>query len=85
MWDSHFNGKNTAEASNMLYTSLLRYSYPVLRWTQREFSKLDQMVRKVMRKYQCHNYNSAIERVNLPRFQGGKGLCSFLWIMTGLF
>ena len=30
-----------------------------------------------MRKYQCHHYNSAIERVNLPRSQGGRGLCSF--------
>ena len=30
-----------------------------------------------MRKYQCHHYNSAIERVNLPRSQGGIGLCSF--------
>ena len=30
-----------------------------------------------MRKYQCHHYNSAIERVNLPCSQGGRGLCSF--------
>ena len=30
-----------------------------------------------MRKYQCHHYNSAIEKVNLPRSQGGRGLCSF--------
>ena len=30
-----------------------------------------------MRKYQCHHYNSAIERVNLPHSQGGRGLCSF--------
>ena len=35
------------------------------------------MVRKIMRKYQCHHYNSAIERVNLPCSQGGRGLCSF--------
>ena len=30
-----------------------------------------------MRRYQCHHYNSAIERVNLRRSQGGRGLCSF--------
>ena len=30
-----------------------------------------------MRKYQCHHYNSAIERVNLPRSKCGRGLCSF--------
>ena len=30
-----------------------------------------------MRKYQCHHYNSAIERVNLLRSQGGRRLCSF--------
>ena len=77
MLGSHLNGKNAAEASNMLCASLLRYSYPVLRWTQSELPKLERMVRKIMRKYQCHYYNSAIERVNLPRSQGGRGLCSF--------
>ena len=30
-----------------------------------------------MRKYQCHHYNSAIERVNLLRSQGGRELCNF--------
>ena len=30
-----------------------------------------------MRKYHCHHYNFAIERVNLPRSKGGRGLCSF--------
>ena len=75
VWSSHLNGKNAVEASNMLCASLLRYSYPVLKWTQRELPKLDQMVRKIMRKYQCHHYNSAIERVN-ARSQGGRGPCS---------
>ena len=32
---------------------------------------------EVQRKYQCHHYNSSIERVNLPRSQGGRGLCRF--------
>ena len=77
MWGSHLNGKNTAEASNKLSASLLRYSYTVLRWTQSELPKQDRMVRKIMRKYQCHHYNSAIERVNLLHSQGGRGLCSF--------
>ena len=30
-----------------------------------------------MKKYQCHHYNSFIERVNFPCSQGGRGLCSF--------
>ena len=30
VWGSHLNGKNAAEASNMLCASLLRYSFPVL-------------------------------------------------------
>ena len=77
MWGSHLNGKNAAEASNKLSASLLRYSYPVLRWTQSELPKQDRMVRKIMRKDQCHHYNSAIERVNLLHSQGGRGLCSF--------
>ena len=77
MWGSHLNGKNAAEASNMLCASLLRYSYPVLRWTQSELPKLERMVRKITRKYQCNPYTSAIERVNLPHFQGGRGRCSF--------
>ena len=77
MWGPHLNGKNAAEASNMLCASLLRYSYPVLKWTQRELPKLDRMVRKIMRKYRFHHYNSAIELENLPRSQGGRGLCSF--------
>ena len=52
-------------------------SNPVLRWTQSELPKLDWMVRKITRKYQCHHYNNAIERVNLPRSQGGRGLRRF--------
>ena len=55
MWGSHIKGKNAAEASNMLCASLLRYSYPVLKGTQSELPKLDRMVRKIMRKYQCHH------------------------------
>ena len=77
MWSSHLNCKNVVEASNMLCASLSRYSYPVLRWTKRELPKLDWMVRRLMRKYQCHHYNSSIERVNVPRSQGGSELCSF--------
>ena len=34
-------------------------------------------MRKIMRKNQCHHYNSAIDRVNLPRSKGSLGLCSF--------
>ena len=30
-----------------------------------------------MRKYQCHHYNSSIERVSLPHSQSGRGLYSF--------
>ena len=74
MWSSHLNGKNAVEASNMLCASLLRYSYPFLRWTKCELPKLDRMVGRIMR---CHHYNSSIERGNLPRSQGGRGLCSF--------
>ena len=61
----------------MLCASLLRYSYPVLRWTKCELPKLDRMVRRIMSKYQCHHYNSSIERGSLPLSQGGRGLCSF--------
>ena len=77
VWSTHLNGKNTVEASNMLCASLLWYSYPVLRWTKHELSKLDPMVKRIMSKYQCHHYNSSIKRVNLPRSQGGRGLSSF--------
>ena len=77
MWGSHLNGKNAAEASNMLCATLLRYSYPVLWWTQSELPKLERKVRKITRKYHCHHYNSAIERVNLPRSKGGRGLRRF--------
>ena len=84
VWSSHLNGNNAAEAANMLCASLLRKSYPVLRWTQCELPKLYRVMRKIMRKYQCHHYNSAIERVNLPRSQGGRRLCSFLWITIEL-
>ena len=53
---------------------VFNYYFGILKWSRKCLNALDSRTRKIMRKYQCHQYGSAVERLYMPRNEGGRGL-----------
>ena len=71
---SELNGKNTITAINTFSVPVLTYSFGLICWTLEELRKLDRMTRKMMTQHRQHHPRSAVERLYLPRYMGGRGL-----------
>lgn len=71
---TELNSGNTTKAINTYATSVLTYSFGVIKWTDTELEELDTKTRKEFRKARGHHPQSAIERFHLPRNQGGRGI-----------
>lgn len=54
--------------------AVLRYYFGAIRWSKAELVQLDRMTRRVMRQNKAHYYSAALERLYLPRKEGGRGL-----------
>ncbi len=53
---------------------VLKYFFGVVRWYGTDLVRLDRATRRIMRHQGAHQYSSAIERVNMPRSNGGRGI-----------
>ena len=80
IWSSELNGRNKVQASNVWAVALFRYFFACLKWTRQDLVKLDRTTRRLIRKFRCHQYGAAVERVTLPRGRGGRGLASLVHI-----
>ncbi len=67
---------NKARATNAWAVSQFRYFFGSFKWSNRELRKLDKTTKRVMRQFRCHQYGSSVERVHLPRSEGGRGVSS---------
>ncbi len=76
IWGSELNGLNKVKATNSWAVSIFRYFFACLKWTHRELIKLDRDTRRFMRKHRCHQYGASVQRVHLPRSEGGRGVSS---------
>ena len=71
---SELNSANKLEAINTLAVPVVTYSFNIINWTLQELAKLDTKTRKFLTMYEMHHPKSDVDRVYLPRTEGGRGL-----------
>jgi len=79
---SHLAGKYCIQAINTFAVSLLRYSAGLISWTKNELCQLDVKTRKLLSLYHAFSINSDVDRLYVPRNQGGRGLLSIADVIT---
>lgn len=72
--NSELNGVNLITAINTWAVSSLIYSFGVLKYSDTDLRELDTLTRRLLTKFRCHHPRSAVQRLYLPRSQGGRGL-----------
>lgn len=74
IWSTELSTRHKVNATNTWAVALFRYSFPSVRWYRRALMILDKDTRSVLRSFQSQHWNAALERVYLPRCEGGRGL-----------
>ena len=69
---STLNGGITISAINSRVVSLVRYEAGVLKWTKEELRVTDRKTRKIMTMNRMHHPRSDIDRLYIPRKEGGR-------------
>ena len=73
---SKLNGGNLVKGVNTWAVSLLRYSAAFISWTKCELQEMDRKTRKLFTIYGGLHPKSDVDRLYLPRKDGGRGLIS---------
>lgn len=68
------NGRNKIEAINSIPVPILEYSFGIIDWTKAELRKFDTQTRKLMTCHHMLHPRSSVNRIYLPRVDGGRGL-----------
>ncbi|XP_031334544.1 uncharacterized protein LOC116164497 [Photinus pyralis] len=71
---TQLNAKNKIKAINTWAIPTLTYSFGVIQWTKTDIQAIDRLTRRTLTSNRALHPNSAIERLYLPRKQGGRGL-----------
>jgi len=66
--------KYKLQAIGSLAVPVLRYSLGIINWHQEELQKLDRKTRKLLTNHGQHHPKADVDRLYVPRKQGGKGL-----------
>ena len=73
---SKLNSGNTVKSINTWAVTVIRYSAGIFDWKNSELHNMDRKTRKVLNMYQALHPRSNVDRLYLPRSEGGKGLPS---------
>ena len=71
---AELSAKNKIQATGSLAVPVLRYSFGIINWHQEELQKLDRKTRKVLAIHRQHHPKADVDRLCVPREQGGRGL-----------
>jgi hypothetical protein len=71
---SFLTAGNKIKAINTFAVPLLTYSFGVVKWTKTDLEALERAVRVAFTKHRMHHPRSSIERITLPRKEGGRGV-----------
>jgi len=71
---TELNAKNKIQAIGSLAVPVLRYSFEIVNWHQGEVQKLDRKTRKLLTIHGQHRPKADVDRLYVPRKQGGRGL-----------
>lgn len=66
--------KHLMKAINSYAIPVLTYSFGVIKWTPTNLESLQRPIRTKLTANNCHHPRSAVERLILPRTEGGRGL-----------
>ena len=73
---SKLNGGNLVRGVNTWAVSLLRYSAAFVSWRKSELQAIDRKTRKLFTMYGALHPKSDVDRLYIPRKEGGRGLIS---------
>ena len=68
--------RNLIKGINTWTIPLVRYSGPFLKWTRDELRQMDQRTRKLMTMHKALHPRDDVDRLYVPRKEGGRGLAS---------
>ena len=71
---TELNASNKYQALNSLAVPIVTYSFNIINWKQNELQKIDRKTRKMLTKERMHHPKADVDRIYLPRIQGGRGL-----------
>ncbi|CAD7002869.1 unnamed protein product [Ceratitis capitata] len=71
---SHLNGFNLFKAINTFAIPVLTYTFGTTKWSDTDLESVKRTTRTLLTKFGIHHPKSAVERVYLPRRQGGRGI-----------
>ncbi|XP_068697162.1 uncharacterized protein [Montipora foliosa] len=74
--ETKLNGGNLVKATNTWAIPLLRYSAASLDWRKSELQDLDRKTRKLLTMHNGLHPKSNVDRIYIPREEGGRGLIS---------
>lgn len=67
-------GKNMVKAINTYAIPLLAYSFGVIDWTDTDIRGIQRKTSRILTNARLHHPKSAVERLTLPRSEGGRGI-----------
>ena len=71
---SELNAHNRTDAINSLALPVVTYSFTIINWSHTEIKKVDTKIFKLLTMHRMHHPKSDINRLYLPRKEGGRGL-----------
>ena len=71
---TELNGRNKMEAINSLAVPVVQYSFGIIDWKISEIKKIDTKTRKLLNMHKMLHPKADVERLYLPRKDGGRGL-----------
>lgn len=71
---SKLNGRNIVKAINTFAIPLLIYTFGIISWSSTDLDNLDMKIRTIMTKHKHHHPRASVERMNIPRRLGGRGI-----------
>ena len=71
---TELSAKNKIQAIGSLAVPVLRYSFGIVNWHQEELQKLERETRKLLTIHGQHHPKADVDRLYVPRKQGGRGL-----------
>ena len=74
--ETKLNSRNLIKGINTWAVPLVRYSEPFLKWTRDELRQMDQRTKKLMTLHKALHPRDGVDRLYVPRKEGGRGLAS---------
>ena len=71
---TELNARNRIDAINSLALPVVTYSFTIINWSLTEIKKFETKIRKLLTLHRMHDPNSDVNRLYLPRKEGGWGL-----------